>query len=160
VHKYDFKNKKENVSYQKDVHKTFDKIANQTLLKVTMNKVLVHCQMGRSRSATMVIMYLLYKQLVDVCDDFDCDINIITNYVKERRIIIDPNTGFLDQLNEFEHLVKSGEMRKLVKAYDKERKATTILNTDEQGQPLSDEEINGLEKNYLATKVMSIHSAD
>lgn len=126
VHNFDFKNKKEEKKYQKEIHEVFDKIANKTLLKVTMNKVLVHCQMGRSRSATMVIMYLLYKQICDICDDFDCNLDIMLKYVKDRRICIDPNKGFQSQLEEFESKVRSGEMRKLVRSYDYERRGIQI----------------------------------
>lgn len=72
-HNFDFAQKKETTNFVKDTHRKFDHIGNQTLKKVTMSKVLVHCQMGRSRSVTLVVMYLLYKQLVDVCSDFEFD---------------------------------------------------------------------------------------
>lgn len=96
VHSYDFKLKHETQSYKKEIDKKFDHIGNETVKRVTMNKVLVHCQMGRSRSATMVIFYLLYKQLVDVCSDYDFDVKTIHDYVKSRRICVDPNKYFME----------------------------------------------------------------
>lgn len=56
-------------------------------------KVLVHCAMGISRSATIVLAYIMYTQ----------KINLDTAYqlVKSRRHIISPNTGFLGALLKF-----------------------------------------------------------
>lgn len=58
------------------------------------NKVLVHCAQGVSRSATIVIMYLMKH--------FDWSYNQAFSYVKRHREIIEPNNGFMDQLLEFE----------------------------------------------------------
>lgn len=77
-HKINFKEQKSEISYTKDFGEMFDVIAQKTITKVTMSKVLVHCQMGRSRSATLVIMYLLYKNLVDVKHDSCCKIDLKT----------------------------------------------------------------------------------
>lgn len=79
-----------------------------------MNKVLVHCQMGRSRSATMVAMYLLYKHLVDVCGEEEIDANMVVEFLKQRRNVVDPNTGFVNQIYEFEGLCHNGEIKKKV----------------------------------------------
>lgn len=56
-------------------------------------RVLVHCQMGMSRSATMVLLWFLAdgKSLKESYD-----------FVKERRPCINPNTGFLAQLSKYE----------------------------------------------------------
>ncbi|XP_037534712.1 dual specificity phosphatase DUPD1 isoform X1 [Nematolebias whitei] len=53
------------------------------------NKVLVHCVMGRSRSATLVLAYLMLKQSLTVVDAIE--------HVKQHRCIL-PNHGFLKQL--------------------------------------------------------------
>lgn len=58
------------------------------------NVVFVHCAMGRSRSATCVIMYIMKRFGVAFEDAFE--------YVKRRREVVDPNEGFLRQLRAFE----------------------------------------------------------
>ena len=50
------------------------------------NRVLVHCAMGMSRSATVVIMYLMKK--------FNLCLDDALSLVKERRHVVDPNSGF------------------------------------------------------------------
>ena len=58
------------------------------------NKVLVHCAQGVSRSATIVIMYLMKH--------FDWSYDLAFAFVKRHREIIDPNGGFMNQLQEFD----------------------------------------------------------
>lgn len=82
-------------SYPKEYYSTYDAINSRTVRKATMNKVLVHCQMGRSRSATLVIMYLLYKNIVDNDLNAAIDLNTILNYIMLQRSVVDPNSGFL-----------------------------------------------------------------
>jgi hypothetical protein len=57
-------------------------------------KLLVHCAMGKSRSATIVIMYLMKKFLLPY--------KIAKSIVKSRRETIEVNSGFLSQLKTFE----------------------------------------------------------
>lgn len=59
--------------------------------------VLVHCYAGISRSSTIVLAYLVKK----------CNMKLKQAFllVKERRYIIDPNPGFVQQLKEFEDKV-------------------------------------------------------
>ncbi|XP_035525325.1 inactive dual specificity phosphatase 27-like [Morone saxatilis] len=66
------------------------------------NKLLVHCVMGRSRSATLFLAYLMICENMTVVDAIE--------HVKKRRRII-PNWGFLKQLRELDmHLLeKRGE---------------------------------------------------
>jgi len=54
------------------------------------HKVLVHCAAGISRSATIVIAYIMWKNKWDYDKAFD--------FVKSKRSIISPNPGFRDQL--------------------------------------------------------------
>lgn len=55
------------------------------------NKVLVHCVMGRSRSATIVIAYLVQKQHMSLDEAFA--------WTKERRACVNVNYGFERQLH-------------------------------------------------------------
>ena len=60
-------------------------------------KVLVHCMAGASRSATIVIAYLMWKKKMKYKD--------ASQYVKDRRFIVYPNFGFRKQLQIFEKLL-------------------------------------------------------
>ena len=51
---------------------------------------LVHCQAGRSRSASIVISYLMQHHHKSLREAYF--------WVKERRSLIQPNTGFMTQL--------------------------------------------------------------
>lgn len=55
--------------------------------------VLVHCEAGISRSATTVIAYLVKHHGMSLLEAYQ--------HTKERRRIINPNTGFLNQLRIF-----------------------------------------------------------
>ena len=57
-------------------------------------KLLVHCEQGISRSASLVIAYLM------VTDKLTCE--QATNYVKMRRKLVQPNPGFRKQLAAFD----------------------------------------------------------
>ena len=63
--------------------------------------VLVHCQAGVSRSASFVIAYLMWKTKKSFGEVF--------GYVKEKRKLIDPNDGFIMQLNLFDQFLKNSE---------------------------------------------------
>uniref|UniRef100_A0A3B3YY31 Dual specificity protein phosphatase n=1 Tax=Poecilia mexicana TaxID=48701 RepID=A0A3B3YY31_9TELE len=58
-------------------------------LSQPQNKVLVHCVMGRSRSATLVLAYLMMKHSLTVVEAIE--------HVQQKRCIL-PNHGFLKQL--------------------------------------------------------------
>ncbi|XP_059180330.1 dual specificity phosphatase 29-like [Centropristis striata] len=62
-------------------------------LRNPQNKLLVHCVMGRSRSATLFLAYLMICEHMTVVDAIE--------HVKKRRRII-PNWGFLKQLRELD----------------------------------------------------------
>jgi hypothetical protein len=79
-HTINFEKKTHESKYKTELQEKFDHIANKTVKRISHNKVLVHCQMGRSRSATLVIMYMLYKTLVDRCE-IDCTAEEMTKYV-------------------------------------------------------------------------------
>lgn len=80
---------------QKDATYEIDMLMEKNLLASNnQHRVLVHCAMGRSRSATMVIMYLMKK--------FDISMETALRLAKTRREVVDPNEGFLQKLEEFE----------------------------------------------------------
>lgn len=57
--------------------------------------------MGRSRSATMIIMYLMMK--------FQIPFEMSMDIVKARREIVDPNEGFIQKLKDFEEKISENE---------------------------------------------------
>lgn len=57
-------------------------------------KVLVHCTAGISRSASVVILYLMIHYNLTYDDAY--------TYVKSKRPIIEPNPGFVYQLRQFQ----------------------------------------------------------
>jgi len=67
--------------------------------------VLVHCRAGVSRSATIVISYIMrtrnltYKQALQL--------------VLERRSVVAPNHGFVNQLKDYEHSLKSDKNKQI-----------------------------------------------
>lgn len=66
------------------------------------NNVLVHCVMGRSRSASLVLAYLMMKCSLSVVDAID--------HVRQRRCIL-PNHGFLKQLRALDITLQEERMR-------------------------------------------------
>lgn len=65
----------------------------EDLIKRARGNVLVHCTAGVSRSATIMIMYLMRTQ----------NLNLVqaTQFVKNKRHVIRPNPGFMNQLRRF-----------------------------------------------------------
>ncbi|XP_014845495.1 PREDICTED: dual specificity phosphatase DUPD1-like isoform X1 [Poecilia mexicana] len=63
------------------------------------NKLLVHCVMGRSRSATLFLAYLMIYENMTIVDAIE--------HVKSHRRII-PNWGFLKQLRELDQQLLEG----------------------------------------------------
>lgn len=66
-------------------------------VKACHGRVLVHCQAGISRSATICLAYLIMKKRVKLEEAFE--------FVKQRRSIISPNFSFMGQLLQFESQV-------------------------------------------------------
>jgi protein-tyrosine phosphatase len=60
--------------------------------------VMVHCAAGISRSATLVIAYLMIENGWTMREAY--------NYVKNKRHIIEPNIGFMKQLQGLEYKLK------------------------------------------------------
>ncbi|XP_051827800.1 dual specificity protein phosphatase 4-like [Antechinus flavipes] len=66
-------------------------------VQARQGRVLVHCQAGISRSATICLAYLMMKKKVRLEAAFE--------FVKQRRSIISPNFSFMGQLLQFESQV-------------------------------------------------------
>lgn len=62
-------------------------------------KTVVHCMAGISRSATLVIAYLMREEKLSLTEAFDL--------VRLKRPIVQPNMGFWQQLEEFEEELKT-----------------------------------------------------
>ncbi|XP_033321782.1 dual specificity protein phosphatase MPK-4 isoform X2 [Megalopta genalis] len=89
------------------------------------SRILVHCYLGVSRSATLVIAYLMKKYRKSYCDTFEI--------VREKRPMIGPNRGFVAQLKLYEDMdfeIDSTSIRfkmyRLQIAADKVRKAKIL----------------------------------
>jgi protein-tyrosine phosphatase len=63
------------------------------------NKILVHCYAGMSRSATIVIYFLMRHYSMSFDDAY--------NHVKKIRNVISPNSGYKTQLKEVDYLLKN-----------------------------------------------------
>lgn len=78
-----------------DIQSHFLKVAEFIEDALTADgRVLVHCSLGASRSATAVLAYLMMAHKWTLADAF--------NFLKRRRPIVAPNRGFLKQLASFE----------------------------------------------------------
>ena len=64
-------------------------------------KILVHCFAGASRSATIIIAYLMWKNQLDYVES--------CNILQKIRPIIYPNYGFVRQLKIFDKLLKKNK---------------------------------------------------
>lgn len=60
--------------------------------KNTTKNILVHCYMGKSRSASIVIYYLIKK--------YNYTLDDAIKYIKDKRNIVNPNVNFVMQLKE------------------------------------------------------------
>lgn len=68
-----------------------------TSAKKNGSKVLVHCKMGVSRSASVVIAYAMKA--------YNWDFQTAMHHVKEKRTCIKPNTSFLSQLETYQGIL-------------------------------------------------------
>ena len=72
--------------------------------KLSGEKILIHCQLGISRSVTLIIAYLIKYQ--------GFDFNSAFNFIKNKRNQIRPNQGFIDKLKQYEKLVNNNRQNK------------------------------------------------
>ncbi|KAG0797760.1 hypothetical protein G6F16_005822 [Rhizopus arrhizus] len=67
--------------------------------------ILVHCQCGVARSATVIIAYVMKTMKLSMQEAYD--------YVKNLSPVISPNLGLLFQLREFELMIKKPPIKKI-----------------------------------------------
>ncbi|XP_067120700.1 uncharacterized protein ssh isoform X1 [Centruroides vittatus] len=80
--------------------KTYKYIAK---VKNKGSKVLVHCKMGISRSASVVIAYVMKA--------YDWNLDKALEFVKNKRNCIKPNSGFLKQLEIYQGILDASKQR-------------------------------------------------
>ncbi|CAF0816036.1 unnamed protein product [Adineta ricciae] len=77
------------------IHPHFDRLTDRIHQNLQQGKkTLVHCYVGRSRSATIILAYLMKYKQMPLRDAF--------HYLRSRRHIIGPNFGFIKQLIAYE----------------------------------------------------------
>ena len=80
--------------------------------------VLVHCNLGKSRSSTVVAAYIMFK--------FQKPAVKALKYIKKRRRIIKPNPGFIIQLIKYQQSLGIGD------TFNEELKSDTERHTEEE----------------------------
>ena len=82
-----------------NISEHFERVNDFILRNITAGKnVLIHCRAGISRSATLVIAYLMAR--------FDMPLRFAFAYVRARRPQIRPNFGFVAQLQAYDEVLK------------------------------------------------------
>ncbi|RNA03391.1 dual specificity phosphatase 1 [Brachionus plicatilis] len=72
----------------------------------TNGRILVHCTMGISRSATIVIAYLMSRYNMSLRSAYD--------YVRSKRSIVAPNSLFLKLLQDYENELRTSVQREYI----------------------------------------------
>ena len=89
--------------------------------RIGKGNILVHCAAGISRSATIVIAYLLFKAKGQLTFDE------VFGFVRQHRTCITPNPNFRRQLVEWEHFVRQAVQS--TRPFAPERKCSAVLNS-------------------------------
>jgi len=67
-------------------------------------KVLIHCIAGVSRSATLVAAYLI--------KEYGLDSNSAIKFIQQKRNIVNPNSGFKEQLDRYDAILHGKKVRR------------------------------------------------
>jgi protein-tyrosine phosphatase len=90
------KNDHKDENLKDDFDKCFKFIDNAIDKK---ENILIHCRAGKSRSPTIIAAYLIKK--------YNMTRDEALKYMKQHRKIINPNSGFMKQLKEYENEIKN-----------------------------------------------------
>jgi len=103
---------------------------------LTNEPVLVHCKMGYSRAPSFVIAYLMFYGSDPTCR-VKMEYDAAFDYVKQRRVLISPNLGFILQLHKLESILfpKKPARHLFLELEESEE-------SKESERPLSNDEIN------------------
>lgn len=82
-----------------DLSKFFAEAIEFIIQSRKFTNVLVHCRMGASRSATIILAYLMKEIGMTLTESF--------SFLKEKRWKVNPNHGFMNQLRQFERFIHS-----------------------------------------------------
>ena len=93
--------------------------------------VFVHCAMGKSRSATLVVAYLMWK--------YSLDAGMALGQLCEGRPVCDPNPGFKEQLSVWEKMCRAqteDESRAIYEDWEKTRFKGEYWEWDKRAEQL------------------------
>ena len=93
--------------------------------------VFVHCAMGKSRSATLVVAYLMWK--------YSLDAGMALDQLCEGRPVCDPNPGFKEQLSVWEKMCRAqteDESRAIYEDWEKTRFKGEYWEWDKRAEQL------------------------
>ena len=93
--------------------------------------VFVHCAMGKSRSATLVVAYLMWK--------YSLDAGMALDQLCEGRPVCDPNPGFKEQLSVWEKMCRAqteDESRTIYEDWEKTRFKGEYWEWDKRAEQL------------------------
>ena len=81
-------------------------------MRTSGGKIFIHCQAGVSRSATIVIAYIMTMEHKRLADAYEfahvvgvCAFSesyFLHSFVKSKRLVVSPNLGFMGQLIKYE----------------------------------------------------------
>ncbi|XP_030746870.1 protein phosphatase Slingshot isoform X2 [Sitophilus oryzae] len=115
------------------------------------SKVLVHCKMGISRSATVVIAYAMKA--------YRWEFSKALQYVKERRNCIKPNTNFLTQLETYQGILDAMKNKEKLQRSKSETNLKSPTNSNKTDKVLSGKEsipiTQALSKSYDLQSTLS-----
>ena len=86
---------------EEPIHEHFDVVDAFIRENIAADRrVLVHCQAGVSRSATLVVAHLMKH--------YGMPFDLALKYVQARRPVVYPNSGFMERLREYDEVLRRG----------------------------------------------------